>query len=93
MAQLNDAELFAFDTETTSLDYMQAQLVGMSFAVKAGEAAYLPVGHDYPDAPEQLSLETVMAKIGPILADENKAKVGQNLKYDKSVLANAGFEL
>jgi DNA polymerase-1 len=72
---------------------MQAQLVGMSFAVKAGEAAYLPVAHDYPDAPEQLSLETVMAKIGPILADENKAKVGQNLKYDKSVLANAGFEL
>ncbi|WP_462174729.1 DNA polymerase I [Pseudoalteromonas gelatinilytica] len=93
VAQLNDAELFAFDTETTSLDYMQAQLVGMSFAVKAGEAAYIPVAHDYPDAPEQLSLETVMAKIGPILADENKAKVGQNLKYDKSVLANAGFEL
>ena len=91
--QLNNAELFAFDTETTSLDYMQAQLVGMSFAVTAGEAVYLPIAHDYPGAPEQLSLETVMAKIGPILADENKAKVGQNLKYDKSVLANAGFEL
>ena len=91
--QLNDAELFAFDTETTSLDYMQAQLVGMSFAVKAGEAAYLPVAHDYPGAPEQLSLEFVMQKLGPILADAKKAKVGQNLKYDKSVLANAGYEL
>ena len=91
--QLNEAELFAFDTETTSLEYMKAQLVGMSFAVKAGEAAYLPVAHDYPGAPEQLSLEFVMQKLGPILADENKAKVGQNLKYDKSVLANAGYEL
>ena len=91
--QLNSAELFAFDTETTSLDYMQAQLVGMSFAVKAGEAAYLPIAHDYPGAPEQLSLEYVMQKLGPILADANKAKVGQNLKYDKSVLANAGYEL
>ncbi|WP_404342311.1 DNA polymerase I [Pseudoalteromonas mariniglutinosa] len=93
VTQLNDAELFAFDTETTSLDYMQAKLVGMSFAVKAGEAVYIPIAHDYPDAPEQLSLDTVMAKIGPILADPNKAKVGQNLKYDKSVLANAGFAL
>jgi DNA polymerase-1 len=91
--QLNGADLFAFDTETTSLDYMQAQLVGMSFSVKAGEAAYLPVAHDYPDAPDQLSLEFVMQKLGPILADANKAKVGQNLKYDKSVLANAGYEL
>lgn len=93
VAQLQTAELFAFDTETTSLDYMQAKLVGMSFAIKAGEAAYIPLFHDYPGAPEQLSLEVVMAKIGPILADQNKAKVGQNLKYDKSVLANAGFEL
>ncbi|MFP3675256.1 hypothetical protein SB724_20795, partial [Bacillus sp. SIMBA_031] len=72
---------------------MKAQLVGMSFAVKAGEAAYLPIAHDYPGAPEQLSLEFVMQKLGPILADENKAKVGQNLKYDRSVLANAGYEL
>jgi DNA polymerase-1 len=93
IVQLKDAQLFAFDTETTSLDYMQAKLVGMSFAVTAGEAAYLPVAHDYPGAPEQLSLELVMEKLGPILADAEKAKVGQNLKYDKSVLANAGYEL
>lgn len=91
--QLNQAELFAFDTETTSLDYMQAQLVGMSFATKIGEASYLPLTHDYPDAPQQLDQQLVMEKLAPILADANKAKVGQNLKYDKSVLANAGFEL
>ncbi|MFY8273885.1 DNA polymerase I [Pseudoalteromonas sp. SSDWG2] len=90
--KLQDAELFAFDTETTSVDYMQAQLVGMSFAVEAGEAAYLPISHDYPGAPEQLPLTTVLEKLGPILADANKAKVGQNLKYDKSILANAGIE-
>jgi len=91
--KLNMSELFAFDTETTSLDYMQADLVGMSFAVKAGEAAYLPLAHDYLDAPEQLDKALVFKKLGPILADENKAKVGQNLKYDKSVLARAGYEL
>ncbi len=90
--KLSNAELFAFDTETTSLDYMQADLVGMSFSVTPGEAAYLPIAHDYLDAPEQLSLALVLEKLGPILADENKAKVGQNLKYDKSVLARAGIE-
>ncbi|PAJ72703.1 DNA polymerase I [Pseudoalteromonas sp. NBT06-2] len=91
--KLNTSELFSFDTETTSLDYMQADLVGMSFAVKAGEAAYLPLAHDYLDAPDQLDKDLVFKKIGPILADETKAKVGQNLKYDKSVLARAGYEL
>ena len=91
--KLNSSELFAFDTETTSIDYMQADLVGMSFAVKAGEAAYLPLAHDYLDAPEQLDKALVFKKLGPILADKNKAKVGQNLKYDKSVLARAGYEL
>ncbi len=90
--KLQDAELIAFDTETTSVDYMQAQLVGMSFAVEVGEAAYLPITHDYPGAPEQLPLELILAKLGPILSDKNKAKVGQNLKYDKSILANAGIE-
>ena len=90
--KLNQAELIAFDTETTSVNYMEAQLVGMSFAVTIGEAAYLPLTHDYPGAPEQLPLDLVLEKIGPILADANKAKVGQNLKYDKSVLANAGIE-
>ncbi len=93
IAKLEAADLFAFDTETTSLDYMQADLVGMSFAVKAGEAAYLPLAHDYPGAPEQLDKELVFARLGPLLADENKAKVGQNLKYDKSVLARAGLAL
>ena len=93
LAQLQSAPLFAFDTETTSLDYMQADLVGMSFAVEAGIAAYLPIGHDYLGAPEQLSKEMVFAKLGPLLADEQRPKVGQNLKYDKSVLARAGLEL
>ena len=93
ISKLEKAELFAFDTETTSLDYMQADLVGMSFAVTEGEAAYLPLKHDYLGAPVQLDLDLVLSKLRPILADHNKAKVGQNLKYDKSVLARAGIEL
>lgn len=93
LTKLNDAELFAVDTETTSLDYMDAQLVGLSFAVKEGEAAYLPVAHDYPGAPEQLSREHVLTTLKPLLEDANKAKVGQNLKYDKSVLANYDINL
>ena len=91
--KLKSAELIAFDTETTSLDYMQADLVGMSFAVTEGEAAYLPIAHDYMGAPEQLSKELIFDVLGPILADDNVKKVGQNLKYDKSVLARAGLEL
>ncbi|MEQ3512726.1 DNA polymerase I [Pseudoalteromonas sp. BZB3] len=91
--KLKSAELIAFDTETTSLDYMQADLVGMSFAVTEGEAAYLPIAHDYMGAPEQLSKALVFDVLGPILADDNVRKVGQNLKYDKSVLARAGLEL
>ncbi|OUL57318.1 DNA polymerase I [Pseudoalteromonas ulvae] len=93
LERLNSADLFAFDTETTSLDYMQAELVGMSFAVEAGKAAYLPIAHDYMGAPEQLDRDEVLQKIAPLLADETKAKVGQNLKYDKSVLARAGIQL
>ncbi len=91
--KLQAADLFAFDTETTSVDYMVADLVGMSFCIEAGKAAYLPLAHDYLDAPQQLSKEIVFDKLAGILADENKAKVGQNLKYDKSVLARAGVEL
>ncbi len=91
--KLKSAELIAFDTETTSLDYMQADLVGMSFAVTEGEAAYLPIAHDYMGAPEQLSKALVFDVLGPILADDSVKKVGQNLKYDKSVLARAGLEL
>ena len=91
--KLKKAELIAFDTETTSLDYMQADLVGMSFSVIEGEAAYLPIAHDYMGAPEQLSKELVFDTIGPILADDTVKKVGQNLKYDKSILARAGLPL
>ena len=85
-----NAEAFAFDTETTSLDYMQADLVGVSFAVEPGHAAYVPFGHDYPGAPDQLSRELVLGKLRPMLeSDPDAAKIGQNLKYDMSVLARA----
>ncbi|QIL85540.1 DNA polymerase I [Vibrio sp. HDW18] len=93
LAKLQQAELFAFDTETDSLDYMVANLVGMSFAVAEGEAAYLPVAHDYLDAPQQLDRAWVIAQLKPLLEDANKAKVGQNLKYDASVMARYGVEL
>jgi len=87
------AKLFAFDTETDSLDYMQAKLVGMSFSVEPGEAAYLPIAHDYDEAPKQLSLEEVLLEMGGLLKDKEVAKVGHNLKYDKSVLERNGIEL
>jgi DNA polymerase-1 len=93
LATLEAAELFAFDTETTSLDYMEAQIVGVSFAVEAGRAAYVPVAHDYLGAPEQLSREWVLEQLKPLLEDPQHAKVGQNLKYDASVLANHGIQL
>jgi DNA polymerase-1 len=92
LEKLRQAELFAFDTETTSLEYMQAKIVGVSFAVKAGEAAYVPVAHQVTledaDAGAQLSRDFVLEKLRPLLEDPNKFKVGQNLKYDMSVLAN-----
>lgn len=91
--KLTQAELVCFDTETTSLDPMTARLVGMSFAVKSGEAAYLPLTHDYFDAPVQLPFADTLAKIKPILESTNIKKVGQNLKYDKHVLANHGVAL
>jgi len=91
--RLDKADLFAFDTETTSLDYMQAELVGVSFAVAANEAVYVPVDHRYPGAPDQLSREEVLGKLRPLLEDAKRAKVGQNLKYDMSVLARYGIEL
>ncbi len=90
---LNKAELIAFDTETTSLDYMQAELVGVSFAVEAGKAAYVPVAHDYLGAPEQLNRHWVLSQLKPLLEDADKAKVGQNLKYDQSVLARYDVQL
>ena len=91
--RLRRAELFAFDTETTSLNYMEAQVVGVSFAVEPGEAAYVPLAHDYLGAPQQLDRTGVLQQLRPLLEDENQAKVGQNLKYDASVLANHGITL
>lgn len=91
--KLSQAELVCFDTETTSLDPMTAKLVGMSFSVKSGEAAYLPLTHDYFDAPVQLPFAETLAKIKPILESTNIKKVGQNLKYDKHILANHGVAL
>ncbi|MES9899362.1 MAG: DNA polymerase I [Sedimenticola sp.] len=93
LARLENADCFAFDTETTSLDYMQAEIVGLSFAVEAGEAAYLPVAHIYPGAPQQLEREAVLGLMKPLLEDSKHLKVGQNLKYDMSVLARYGIEL
>ena len=91
--RLKGADVFAFDTETTSVNSMEAQLVGLSFAVQAGEAAYVPVAHDYLGAPEQLPRDVVLQKLKPILEDESKSIVAQNLKYDRTVLANCGLTI
>lgn len=94
LSQLKKSELVAFDTETTSLDYMMAEVVGVSFSVKPGEAAYVPVAHDYPGAPEQLDRAWVLEQLRPLLEDaDNPRIVGHNLKYDRSVLANHDIEL
>ena len=93
LEKLVAAELFAFDTETDDLDYMQARIVGVSFAVTAGEAAYLPLAHDYLGAPAQLDRDTVLSRLKPLLEDERHRKVGQNLKFDRNVLRNHGIEL
>ena len=90
---LRRAGLFAFDTETTSLDYMDAEIVGLSFAMEPGRAAYLPVAHDYLEAPPQLDREAVFARLQPLLEDASVGKLGHNLKYDMSVLANHGIAL
>ncbi|MGI2114704.1 DNA polymerase I [Shewanella frigidimarina] len=91
--KLNSAELIAIDTETTSLNYMEAELVGLSFATEAGKAAYLPLAHDYLDAPQQIDKASALEKLRPILEGDTPQKVGQNLKYDMSILANAGISL
>ncbi len=93
LQQLKQAELFAFDTETTSLNYSNAEIVGVSFAIEAGKAAYIPLAHDYPDVPEQLNRENILNSLKPLLEDPNKAKLGQNLKYDANVLANYQIEI
>ena len=87
LEKLKVADEFAFDTETDSLDYMVANLVGLSFAINEGEAAYVPVAHDYLGAPEQLSRDWVLAQLKPLLENPEQGKIGQNLKYDASVLA------
>ncbi|NVZ08478.1 DNA polymerase I [Allochromatium humboldtianum] len=93
LSRLRTAELFAFDTETTALDAMQAELVGVSFALEPGRAAYVPLAHVYPGAPEQLDRDRVLARLKPLLEDPDRAKVGQNLKYDMSVLARYDIQL
>ncbi|MCW0318643.1 DNA polymerase I [Pantoea ananatis] len=91
--KLKNSEVFAFDLETDGLDTLTANIVGLSFAVAPGEAAYLPVAHDYLDAPEQLDRDAVLAQLKPLLEDPDVSKVGQNLKYDRGVLKNYDIEL
>ncbi|QXP89033.1 DNA polymerase I [Methylococcus capsulatus] len=93
LEKLEAAELFAFDTETSSLDYMRAEVIGLSFAVEPGAAAYVPLAHDYPGAPPQLDRAMVLERLRPLLEDPGKAKLGQHLKYDANVLLNHGIML
>jgi DNA polymerase-1 len=93
LEHLAAADLFSFDTETTSLDYMEAEIVGVSFSVAPGEAAYVPVAHCYPGVPEQLDRDWVLGQLKPLLEDPDVIKAGQNLKYDMSVLARYGINM
>jgi DNA polymerase-1 len=93
LEDLAKAEIFAFDTETTTLDYMEAEIVGVSFAITAGHAAYIPLAHDYPDAPQQLARDHVLALLKPILENPKIKKIGHNIKYDLEVLANYDIQL
>ncbi|MEN4142382.1 DNA polymerase I [Serratia marcescens] len=93
LARLKKADVFAFDTETDGLDTLTANLIGLSFAIAPGEAAYLPVAHDYLDAPPQLDRAYVLEALKPLLEDEKALKVGQNLKFDMSLLARYGIEM
>src|SRR6266436_5168981 len=93
LAKLAAAPLISFDTETDNLDYLRARIVGVSFAVSAGEAAYVPLSHDYPGAPAQLDAGSVLAALKPLLEDEAKPKLGHHLKFDCHILANYGIAL
>ncbi|HTL93547.1 MAG TPA: 5'-3' exonuclease H3TH domain-containing protein, partial [Steroidobacteraceae bacterium] len=93
VAKLREAELIALDAETTSLDYMQAQIVGLAFCIEAGTAAYLPLSHDYAGAPPQLDRSRALEALKPVLEDPEKPKVGHHLKYDAHVLQNHGIRL
>ncbi|NBN04172.1 DNA polymerase I [Proteus sp. G2665] len=90
---LKKAPAFAFDTETDSLNNIDARLIGMSFAIEPGKAAYIPLRHEYLDAPEQLPVNDVLAALKPILEDKNILKIGQNLKFDRGIMENEGIEL
>jgi DNA polymerase-1 len=93
LKKLKQADYFAFDTETTSLDYMQAEIVGVSFAVEPGKAAYVPLAHDYIDAPKQLSRDKVLKQLQPILEDKKSRIIGQHIKYDMNVLLRYGIHI
>jgi DNA polymerase-1 len=93
LQRLEQAGVFAFDTETTSLDYMAARVVGVSFAVSSGSAAYVPLAHDYPGVPQQLDREAVLGQLQPILENSDIYKIGHNLKYDRNILLNHGIKL
>lgn len=93
LQRLEQQPLLVLDTETDRLDYLQARLVGLSFAVAPGQAAYIPLAHDYPGVPEQLDREQVLARLKPLLEDPQRPKLGQNLKYDAHILANHGIRL
>ncbi len=93
LKRLQDSELFAFDLETTSLQYMKAEIVGLSFAIDVGEAVYIPLAHSYEDAPQQLDRDEVLAMFKPLLENPNCLKVGQHIKYDMNVLGNYGIRL
>ena len=93
LARIEAAELVAVDTETTSLDEMRAQIVGISFSVTPGEAGYIPLTHDYPGAPGQLPIDEVLVRLKPWLENPARAKLGQNVKYDRHVFANHGIEV
>ncbi len=93
LQRLQSAGVFAFDTETTSLDYMAARIVGVSFAVETGAAAYVPLAHDYPGAPEQLDRDSVLARLRPLLENKDNSIIGHNLKYDRNVLNNHNIKL
>lgn len=91
--RLKAAEIFALDTETTSLNYMEAELVGLSFSIRTGEAAYLPLAHDYVGVPDQLDRNEVLSKLKPLLESDQHHKVGQHIKYDMNVLARYNIDL
>lgn len=93
LQKLVKADIFAFDTETTSIDYMDATIVGVSFAIEPGQGVYVPLGHDYPDAPQQLDRDFVLTALKPLLENTHQIKISHNLKYDKEILANYGINL